>query len=292
MIPDKYAHRNAVGWSWADSFRADRINEVLGTGKKFELKDMMALQCDYLSIPARTLIPFLHAMQAADEKTETARQFLLKWNFVMDQSSIPAGLYAAWEKRIGENILTLFVPEAGRTMIKSVPLSKVIKWIVEPGAAFGTNPGKGRDQFLLTSLQDAVADLTKKLGTDMNQWQYGQAVYHHVLIKHPLSNVVDEETRKKLDAGPLPRGGNGATPGMTTNVDNQQAGATFRMVVDVADWDKAMFTNAPGQSGDPQSPFYKNLFNSWANDQYFPIYYSREKIEKGAIEKSILKPLR
>jgi penicillin amidase len=292
LIPAKYAHRNAVGWSWADSFRADRINEVLGSGKKVELKDMMALQCDYLSIPARTLVPFLKELKTSDEKTETARQLLLKWNFVMDRSSVQAGLYAAWEKRISENILPLFVPEVGRTIIKSVPLSKVLKWIEEPSAAFGTNPGNGRDQLLLTSLQDAVADLTEKLGADMNQWQYGQAAYHHVLIKHPLSNAVNEETRKKLDVGPLPRGGNGATPGMTTNGDNQLSGATFRMVVDVADWDKAMFTNAPGQSGDPQSPFYKNLFSAWANDQYFPVYFSREKVEKAVAERSILKPLR
>jgi penicillin amidase len=79
---------------------------------------------------------------------------------------------------------------------------------------------------------------------------------------------------------------------MTTNGDNQLSGATFRMVVDVADWDKAMFTNAPGQSGDPQSPFYKNLFSAWANDQYFPVYFSREKVEKAVAERSILKPLR
>jgi penicillin amidase len=113
---------------------------------------------------------------------------------------------------------------------------------------------------------------------------YGDEKFHHVQIKHLFSNAVDPETRKKLDAGPLPRGGNGSTPGMTGNTDNQTHGATFRMVVDTGDWDKAMFTNAPGQSGDADSPLYKNLFQSWATDKHFPVYFTRKKIEASALE--------
>jgi penicillin G amidase len=292
LIPEKYEHRNAVGWTWADSYRADRINEVLGAEKKFSSVEMMKLQCDYLSIPARTLVPMLKNLKSVDERTQKATSLLLDWNFEMEKSSVAAGIYAAWEKRITENVLPLFVPEKGRELVKNVPLSRIINWIVIARPEFGKNPMADRDAFLLLSLQQAVDDLTKKLGTDMNKWQYGQAAYHHVLIKHPLSNAVDEVTRKRLEVGIMPRGGNGSTPGMTTNGDNQNAGATFRIVVDVADWDKAMFTNAPGQSGDVNSQFYKNLFERWANDKHFVVYYSREKIEKVAREKLILKPLR
>ncbi len=109
-------------------------------------------------------------------------------------------------------------------------------------------------------------------------------------FKHPFSNAVNDSMRKKLDAGPMPRGGYGATVGMTTNNDNQQSGASFRMVVDVSDWEKSMFTGVPGQSGDPASPYYKNLFRAWANDQHFPVYFSRENIERSAREKLILSP--
>jgi penicillin G amidase len=51
-----------------------------------------------------------------------------------------------------------------------------------------------------------------------------------------------------------------------------------------------MFTNAPGQSGNAASPFYKNLFELWANDKHFPVYFSRDKIEKSAAEKISLQP--
>jgi penicillin amidase len=88
----------------------------------------------------------------------------------------------------------------------------------------------------------------------------------------------------------MPRGGNGSTPGMTTNLDNQLAGATFRMVVDVGDWDGAYFTNSPGQSGEVGNPFYKNLFERWANDIHFPVYFSKPKIEQSASAFTVLKP--
>ncbi|MBY0433582.1 MAG: penicillin acylase family protein [Cyclobacteriaceae bacterium] len=290
LVPPGYPHRNAVGWEWADTYRADRINEVLGSGKKHSLADMMRLQFDYLSIPARTLVPFLKEIKSNDPKTETARAMLLNWNFVLDKNSIEAAIYVAWEKRISENIALLFVPEKGRQYIRSIPLSKTIDWIVNARPEFGEDPVSSRDNFLLFALMQAVTDLSKKLGPDMKKWQYGQPGYHHVLIKHPLSNAVDDAIRKKLEAGPLPRGGYGSTPGMTTNADNQQAGASFRIAADASDWDKTMFTNTPGQSGNPDSPYYKNLFELWANDKHFPVYFSREMVEKSAAERTILNP--
>jgi len=290
LVPQNYEHRNAVGWEWADRFRADRVNEVLASRKKHSLADMMRLQFDYLSIPARTLVPFLKELKSPDPKVEKARALLLNWNFTMNINSVEAGIYAAWEKRIYENMLLLLVPETVRKQIRSLEMTKTISWIVNPRPEFGNNPFAGRDQFLLSSLKEAVDELTLKLGLDMNTWNYGQEKYHHVLIKHPLSNAVDQSTRKKLELGPLPRGGNSSTPGMTTNTDNQLAGASFRIVVDTKDWDKTMFTNSPGQSGDPESPYYKNLFELWATDKHFLVYFSKLLIEKAAAEKLVLQP--
>ncbi|MEK6780854.1 MAG: penicillin acylase family protein [Bacteroidota bacterium] len=290
LVPNNYQHRNAVGWEWADRFRADRINEVLASGKKHSLEDMMRLQFDYVSIPARTIVPLLKELKSPDIIVESARNMLLKWNFTLDKNSVEAAIYSAWEKRIYENMLTLLVPENARKQIRSLELTKTISWITSPRAEFGTDPVAGRDQFLLSSLQQAVDHLTTKLGVDMKKWKYGQKKYHHVLIKHPLSNAVDAVTRKKLEVGPLPRGGNGSTAGMTTNSENQLSGASFRIAVDTEDWDRTMFTNSPGQSGDPDSPYYKNLFELWAADQHFLVYFSKPLIEKVAIEKLLLQP--
>jgi penicillin amidase len=63
------------------------------------------------------------------------------------------------------------------------------------------------------------------------------------------------------------------------------------MVTDLADWDITQMTNTPGQSGDPRSPFYQNLFEDWADDRYFPAYFSDKKIKKHSVEQVMFKPI-
>jgi penicillin G amidase len=240
-------------------------------------------------LPARQLIPMLESLKSSEAFVELARARLLnaRWNPVLHKDSISATIYMAWEKKISTHALALFVPEEGKKFIRSIALSKIITWLETPAEKFGSTAA--RDQFLINCLDEAFADLREKLGPDMKQWKYGQPANHHVLIKHPLSNAVNLETRKKLEVGPLPRGGSSTTPGMTTNTENQLAGASFRIVVDTKDWDGAMFTNAPGQSGDPESPFYKNLFEGWANDKHFPVYFNKKKVQKASVQRIVLK---
>ena len=40
-----------------------------------------------------------------------------------------------------------------------------------------------------------------------------------------------------------------------------------------------MGANTPGQSGDVTSPHYRDLFELWKNDRYFPVKYSRPAVE-------------
>ena len=47
-------------------------------------------------------------------------------------------------------------------------------------------------------------------------------------------------------------------------------GASFRMVLDVGDWDNSLVINSPGQSGDPASPHYGDLFPLWAEGRIRP----------------------
>ena len=63
----------------------------------------------------------------------------------------------------------------------------------------------------------------------------------------------------------------------------------FKIIVDTSDWDTAVATNSPGQSGDPESPFYRNLYESWAKDSFFPVYFSKEKIIENADSRVIIR---
>jgi len=289
VTPESYDHWNAIGFRWSDPFRGNRINDVLGSGEKLSMEDMKMLQTDYFSLPAVTLVPLLHQSSFAEEMMNKAWEKVLDWNYILDRNSIAAGIYVAWENKIIEMAESRFIPEEVRGLI-SLQLSKIINWLVLPGNKFGPEPETGRNEFLRTAFVEAINQLTRELGEDMENWQYGQERYKHVYINHPLSFALGNEWRNKLNSGPAPRGGNSYTPGATGGNNNQTSGASFRIITDTGDWDKSVATNTPGQSGDPENPFYKNLFDMWADDRYFPLYFSKNKIENVLAEKFILKP--
>jgi penicillin amidase len=62
------------------------------------------------------------------------------------------------------------------------------------------------------------------------------------------------------------------------------------MVLDVGQWDNSVAVSVPGQSGDPSSPHYRDLFPLWLSGQYFPLLYSRSAIEQAAERKILLEP--
>jgi penicillin amidase len=295
LIPPQYPHMNAVGFVWSDPYRWARISEVLDAGRKLSVEDMKRLQTDYLSIPARELVPLLADLSAPNETTERARRLLLGWNDVLDASSVPAGIYEAWYGRLSMNVARLVVPPAARPYFRALSTKKVIDWLQAPPAAFGATPVATRDSLLVESLAEAVADLTQRFGADAEAWQWGGSGapnHHHATITHALSPMVDAATRAKLDVGPAPRGGDGNTVGATGAGENQTAGASFRIVSDVGDWDATVGINTPGQSGNPNDAHYRDLFTRWASDRYFTVPYRRDRVDSAAEARTVLSPAR
>ncbi|HEY6829510.1 MAG TPA: penicillin acylase family protein, partial [Gemmatimonadaceae bacterium] len=260
LIPPNYEHMDAVGFEWADPYRWRRISEVLSAGRKLTVADLTRLQTDYLSIPARELVPFLGKLQASRPSTESARRMLTSWNFVLDTASVPAGIYEAWYRRLNANAQRIMIPAVARPFFRTLSTKKLVDWLTSPGAEFGPDPVAGRDTLVLRSLDEAVDELTRRFGAMPDKWRWGQPAYHHVTINHPLSNAVDSATRAKLNVGPAPRGGDALTVGATGGGDNQTSGASFRIDMDLADWEQTRGANTPGQSGDPSSPHYRDLF--------------------------------
>ena len=276
LIPRDYPYMDAVGYDWSDPYRWLRITEVLGSGRRQSLVDMMRLQTDELAVPARQLVPMLEGVDAPDNRTLRARNLLLEWDYVLDRNSTAAGLYVAWEGQLRRLVGEALVPPGVRM---GLSLRKTIETLAIPPGELGADPMRARDKILMDALVAAMAELTAKLGPDSGGWAWGGPDYHHATLRHPLGNAVDEATRQRLEAGPLPRGGYGSTVNATGNSDNQTSGASFRIIVDTGDWDRAVGMNTPGQSGDVRDPHYRDLFRDWSNDRFFPVVYSRGRVE-------------
>ncbi|RYG54633.1 MAG: penicillin acylase family protein, partial [Chitinophagaceae bacterium] len=291
LIPPGFAHGDAAGFMWPDAYRGQRIDQVLRTDNKMTMGKMLSLQTDYLSLPAKELVPFLQNILFTDTIAMQAKKSLLDWNFVMDRSSIGAAIYAKWEKELMLEANLQFVPASARGLI-TLQTTRVISWIKKPNALlFGPDSITARDVFLQKTFTAAITKLKEQLGSDISKWQYGQDKYKHIRFIHPLTDLLQPEWAARLNTTSLPRAGYGHTVGATGNMDNQGNGASFRYIANTADWDDTRMINAPGQSGDPASKWYKNLFELWAADQYFPAYFTRKKIESVTAERIELIPL-
>ena len=290
VTPKDYKYQQTLNYLWSDSYRGKRIAEVLSEDKQFTINDMEKLQSDYFSIPGRSLVPMLKDVEMFSEKAKAAKASVLAWDYVLDENSTAAAIYAMWERVIRQEAEKAFVPKEVDGLI-AVQLEKIITWLATEGASFGPSFKKlNKRRFLQNTFEMTLQNLEGKLGDDMTKWQYGQANFKHTTMKNALSPFVGDSLRKKIDLDVLPRGGNSFTPNSTGNNDNQTSGATFKFITDLGDWDKALMINSPGQSEDSQSPYYGNLFELWAKNAYFPAYYSREKIEQVTQEKTRLSP--
>jgi penicillin amidase len=288
QIPRGWPYKEALHYIWTDPFRAESVSEFLSSGRRFTVADMAELQNNNLSIPARRIVPLLREIKLASDVSSQARGRLLHWNFVLDQDSVEAGIYEMWQRRLLADIRALVVPKAAQDVIGQPPLSRIIAWLYAPDGRFGDDPTAGRDALLSKSLEEAVGDLTKRLGPEMEKWKLG--AYHHATITHPISSALKAEQRARFDVGNLPRGGDSYTVTATGGGDNQTSGGSFKIVVDTENWDNSIGQNNPGQSGDVNDPHYRDLYEFWARGKYFPVLYSRPRIESATEKKFELAP--
>ena len=291
-LPPNYPY--PISYYWLEPYRFARIEEVLAAGKNLTAREMMHLQSDEYSIPARLLVPFLHALDkeamAADPLVQAAVTMLRAWDFVLDKDSVAAGIYAAWQRQLWEQFRDTHVPAALRESFASIVVTPLINSLLAPDGGYGPDPLAGRDRFIRESFEAAVRSLATRFGPDMDNWTYGQTAYHHIVIKHMLSDAVNAELRAQLDVGPIPRGGDSFTVNNTGSEDMQTVGASFRLIADPGNWDRSLGINTPGQAGDPAQAQYRALSGLWAEGKYFPVLYSRDKILAVTEHKTLLQP--
>lgn len=275
-----YAERK-LGFEWTNGSRHQRIDEVLQAMPKVSIEDSERLQNDIESIPARRLVALLRPLSGEDERTRAALALLVHWDARMQADSAAAALEEVWFSRhLGPAYKAAILPKSDADTFGAPDPAAMLDALEHPQSRFGSDATSRRDEVLLTSLRDAYEEMIKLQGTDPRQWQWGKLQTN--LMEHPLAGLVDGTMRAKLNVGPLPKGGSPFTPNQSTYRTSdfrQTIGPSFRIIVDVGDWDNARAVNLPGQSGDPDSPHYRDLTSMWLEGKYFPLRYTRPAVE-------------
>jgi penicillin amidase len=300
ILPPGY--EKTVAFEWSAPYRYERIRERLTQGgsqtreqasagqEKFTLADFQDIQHENTSLPARQLAAVLKQVQLPAELAPYA-QLLIEWDGVLSVDAQAGPLYAVWMQELQKAFYAGRIeldPRLERGDLRSTPV--MLRQLADPEAFwFGKDATSGRDRLVRETLAKAVARTRQLLKDDARKWRWGDL--HTATFRHPLADW-GPEYAAAFNAGPVPRPGDVNTPNNTRHDDSFQQvhGATYRQVIDLVDWDAALATSAPGQSGQPGSPHYSDLLPLWAAGKYFPLAYSRTKVQSVAKNRLALRP--
>ena len=282
-LPPDYPYRERKpGFEWANESRFARISEVLAGLPKISLEQVQGLQNDILSIPARRIVALLAGLSSTDAKTQAAIDLLRNWDFREPADSVPTALFEVWQSRhLRKAFAEAVLPTAASELLPSSDMRVLLSALENPAGHFGTSAVQRRNDLLLTTLRAAFVEMEKLQGSDPKVWQWGKL--HYNFNEHAFSSIVDESMRAKLDVGPIAKHGSEFTPNHSAyrlTDFRQTGGPSFRIVVDVGNWDNSRAMNHPGQSGDPENPHYRDLAPLWRRGEYFPLRYSRKAVER------------
>ncbi len=279
ILPDGYPHD--LGFDWSDSYRFRRVDEVLRAGRDFTVEDFQRLQHDETSLPAREIVALLRELPEGGPAD--ARALLNDWDFVLDSDAAAAALFEIWLPRLLAKYVHSQVPPAAQQLVAdNLTVTTMLRGLAGISEA-------ERRFVMLESLEEAAAAAKQRLGADLAAWRWGDL--HTISFRHPLANTAARAA--VFNRGPIERGGDAYTPNATPGSDFKQSnGASYRHVLDLADWDRSTFTSTPGQSGQPGSPFYDNLAPKWGAGEYAPLVFTREAVEANTAHRLELQPAR
>jgi penicillin amidase len=284
-LPAGYPNeQNRIAFEWTDRSRIDRINELLRSNAKVTLADSMAIQTDAVSMQSLRAVALLAPLSSQDAQVAEALTLLKAWDHDESTGSAAAAIYEVWAtKHLGKATVARATPEAARKLVGDAHLEAVIEYLEKPDSSLGADPKAARDAILLESLKGALAELNQRLGSNMTMWAWGRL--HHALFEPAVAALADAELRAQMTVGPLETPGSSSTPRAQAYRATDfavTAGASVRMVMDVGAWDNSVAMNTPGQSDDPMSAHYRDLFPMWAQGSYVPLLFSRAAVDRDA----------
>lgn len=286
---------------WYSDARHERLVEWFSSGEPVGIDSSLAMQANADNVHGRRFLDALRTVRPSQHQDEWAQ--LQAWDGTESVDSFAALLYQVWQRRhlrpwlVDQclerlNITPAAAAKARHRLLRADTLFSDLRPDLRMLAMF--DPANHQDLVLLNegvtqTLGQALEDLAQLLGPDRDNWTWG--ALHQTTLRHPVLSKAAEVPEDWGSLPAVPRAGSGDTVGLT-GYDaefNAVMGASFRMVLDVGEWDQSRVVNTPGQSADPRSKHYADLLELWAEDGSFPLLYSREAVEDAVDQRIILR---
>jgi penicillin amidase len=265
IVPRSYPYLIAA--EWEAPYRAQSIAEAVDRGFGDTAEKSEALQQSVLSVAARELLPLMTAFAPKDDRQREALRLLGSWDFQMHPERPEPLIFDAWILTLTEAV---FADELGTAF------DDFLGWRADTLArTLASDPAWCDDRRtaavetcadqLLISLSEALDEITKRLGPDMARWRWGDL--HRAQFAHPVFTSVP--LLQRMFDRSIEIGGDYYTVGRAVpriRGDTRFTavhGAGVRVVLDLGDLDRSLFTLGPGESGNPLSRHYDDLLISW-----------------------------
>jgi penicillin amidase len=163
------------------------------------------------------------------------------------------------------------------TLFATRAMSRLVRLLRERPA--GWFPGSTWEAEAIGALGDAVRGLVEAHGDEPEGWTWGRL--RPVTLEHPIG--ARRPFGPVFNLGPAPIGGDVNTPmqvsaGPLEPFARPGALANTRCVMDLADPARSRFSLAGGQSGNPLSPHYRDLYELWLRGDGAPIPWTPPEV--------------
>jgi len=256
-----------VNWEFSSYERGKRINDRLKVMTNATADSIRLMQSDSYSILAQNLLPALLAKVSPGQLNATQKESLntiTKWDKFYAAESVGASIFDLWTKRLFFDIwddeftiakVPMRYPSKDRTL-ELILKDSTSKWFDN----VNTPAKESLNDLVNESLKYACDSLERKYGPIGKSWAWGKVKQTEV----PHLAKIPGMGSKKLMIG----GSKG-----TINALSESNGPSWRMVVELGKSPKGHGVFPGGQSGNPGSPFYDDMIDTWAAGKLYDLYY-------------------
>jgi len=290
---------------WCSTDRAARITELLSSREKWSLEELQKVQTNLKSISSEpnssTLITILEKnrefISKMTENEKEALAALKRWDCIHGVDSVGATIYSmfiyhvfkeALEDEIGKKRFVVYCDTADhwnalKALIKN---SKSKFW-----DNIKTDEKETRTDVVKKAFSIAVAELEEKLGSSVNDWQWGEI--HKIEWVHPIG--MQKPMNLIFNIGPYPSPGEAHMINrLKSNFGKHDYRVTsvpsHRKLVDYSDLGKSFAIQPSGNSGNHESDFYDDQVEMYLSGKYRIMNFTDEQIKKNTKHEMIFKP--
>jgi len=254
---------------WAEPYRAERIYKLLDGRDHLTPADMLTTQTDiYSEVDQELGHRFAYAIDhtpSADEQLRKAADLMRSWDGKLTTDSAAASLvtqarYTLWpmilKPKLGEDFKYYQWSESNFAE-EEIIMHASPDWLA-PGY-------KNWDELLTDAVRQGMKN--NNAPQDAARWSYGS--WHVVDIEHPLDRILPDLFHVA---------GTGEQPisGDTTTVKavGRAFGPSQRFTMDWSNIDGSTENIVLGESGNPDSPYFRDQWQDWYNGTTFALPFT------------------